>query len=292
MQDTNSLDKGVSGFKRNFIELSNGVRMHYLDEGQGPEPMLFIHGTPVSSYVYRHFIDEFRTRYRTLAPDIAGFGYSNLPPEGACTPAQHAAHLEEFILKLNLNNITLVVHDFGGPIGLSFAVKYPERIKRIVVFNTWAWDLRGSNSKAEKFIRFVASPLGKAIYLNWIYSAGPLLPHIYYDKSKLTKEIHAVYRNAFAHRKSRMATWTLARELVHSGDWYNSIFMKIENLEKIPKIFIWGENDPSVSVKYMGIWKNIFPQAEFHSLAECGHFVQEEKHAEAIDLIHDFLERH
>ena len=102
------------------IALSKG-ELHYEDEGSGAV-ILFVHGTPTNSYEYRHLIAALSRRFRCIAPDHLGFGQSSRPPSFAYTPEAHAEVLKEFVEKLGLRDFTLVVHDFGGPIGLPLAV--------------------------------------------------------------------------------------------------------------------------------------------------------------------------
>src|SRR5688500_356624 len=104
----------------NYVNLAHG-RMHYLDQGRGPT-ILFVHGTPTNSYEYRHLIDALSGSYRCSAPAHLGCGGAERPRDFAYTPEAHAAVLREFVERLQLDRFTLVVHDFGGPIGLPLAM--------------------------------------------------------------------------------------------------------------------------------------------------------------------------
>ena len=95
--------------------------MHYVDEGQGP-PLVFVHGTPDWSFVWRHLIKALSPRYRCIAPDNLGFGLSDKPRDASYAPPEQAANLRQLIEHLGLRDITLVLHDFGGPFGLSYAI--------------------------------------------------------------------------------------------------------------------------------------------------------------------------
>ena len=113
--------------------------MHYIDEGKGA-PILFVHGTPVWSFLYRNQIKALAQTHRCIAPDHIGFGLSDKPENWDYKPASHAKNLIQLIKDLDLQNITLVVHDFGGPIGLGAALQLPDRIRQVVVMNTWLWE--------------------------------------------------------------------------------------------------------------------------------------------------------
>jgi len=114
----------------------NGLRMHYVDEGQG-EPVLMLHGEPTWSFLYRKMIPLIARRHRAVAPDYIGFGKSDKPVDDAYyTFANHYSNLEAFIHALDLTHITLVVQDWGGPLGLYYAAQHPERVARLVIMNT------------------------------------------------------------------------------------------------------------------------------------------------------------
>lgn len=110
--------------------------MNYLDEGSGL-PAVMVHGTPTWSFLYRHFVKALSGRYRCVVPDHLGFGLSDRPKGFPFTPRAHAANLTALLDHLDLKEYTLVVHDYGGPIGLASALKHPERVRALVIINTW-----------------------------------------------------------------------------------------------------------------------------------------------------------
>src|SRR5215831_7321155 len=112
-----------------------GFRMHYVDEGSG-EPIILIHGEPTWAYLYRNFIPPLSRRFRVIAPDNMGFGKSETPPEADYTLDRHARNLGRLIEELDLRDITLVMQDWGGPMGAVVASRYPDRMKRFVAMNT------------------------------------------------------------------------------------------------------------------------------------------------------------
>ena len=113
----------------------NPYKLHYLDEGEG-EVLLFLHGNPTWSFYYRSLIQNFQGRYRCVAPDHIGCGFSDKPQDYSYTLTTHIDNLEKLVDFLGLKNITLMVHDWGGAIGMGLAVRKPELIKRLVLFNT------------------------------------------------------------------------------------------------------------------------------------------------------------
>lgn len=117
----------------------NGIGIHFVDEGSG-EPVVMVHGDPTWGYLYRNFIPPLSQHYRCVVPDQMGMGKSAIPQERSLYRLQqHRTNLETLLLHLDLHDITLVLHDWGGPVGLGFAIRHPERIKRLVLMNTWAF---------------------------------------------------------------------------------------------------------------------------------------------------------
>lgn len=131
----NWLNKSEYPFKSNYFDI-NGQKLHFIDEGKG-ETILFVHGTPSWSFDYRNVIKNLKENFRCIAINHIGFGLSEKPEHYDYTTKNHSKTLEKFVLEKQLNNITLVVHDFGGPIGLNFAIQNPEKIKNLVILNSW-----------------------------------------------------------------------------------------------------------------------------------------------------------
>jgi haloalkane dehalogenase len=129
------LNRNDYPFTSRYFDAPAG-RMHYLDEGSG-DPILFVHGNPVWSFVYRHLIKSLCGSYRCIAPDHLGFGLSDKPAHWSYLPEEHAKNLELLLESLNLERITLVINDWGGPIGISYAIRHPERVRNLVITNSW-----------------------------------------------------------------------------------------------------------------------------------------------------------
>ena len=155
------LDQKEYPFNSNYFNV-NGHQMHYIDEGQG-ETILFIHGTPSWSFDFRNVIKSLSKNYRCIAIDHVGFGLSDKPEFYDYSTQNHSWTLEKFVLELGLKNITLVLHDFGGPIGLDFAIRNSQLIKRITVLNSWLWSSEG-DPKYLKLKRILKSPLLPFLY--------------------------------------------------------------------------------------------------------------------------------
>ena len=131
------LDRNEYPFTSKYFDV-NGHQMHFIDEGQG-DTLLFVHGTPSWSFDFRKVINTLKSDFRCIAIDNIGFGLSDKPEHYDYSTQNHSKTLEKFVLGHNLTDLTLVVHDFGGPIGLYFAIQHPERIKKLIILNSWLW---------------------------------------------------------------------------------------------------------------------------------------------------------
>jgi pimeloyl-ACP methyl ester carboxylesterase len=280
------IDANQYPFQSRFFNSGEG-RMHYVDEGHGA-PIVLVHGTPTWSFLYRHLIAGLSRRYRVIAIDHLGFGLSEKPAGATYRPADHARRLANLLACLDLDPITLVVHDFGGPIGLSYAIAQPWKVRSLVLFNTWMWSL-ADHVNVRRVSRLAASPLGALLYRGLNVSPRLLLPMVYGDQSKLTPEIHRHYVQAFASRKERMGPWVLARELVGSNDWYASLWERRAVLATKPALLLWGLKDPTFGPDALSRWEAALPLAESVPFADAGHFVQEEVGPTLTGYIASFL---
>ncbi|MEM8968525.1 MAG: alpha/beta fold hydrolase [Bacteroidota bacterium] len=279
------LDNQLYPFEQCYTALSAG-NMHFIDEGSG-DVILFVHGTPTWSFLYRDFIKEFSKSYRCIAIDHLGFGLSEKPKTLAGRPEDHAQNLSEFIQKLDLKNITLVVHDFGGPIGLGAALDQPERIRQVVMFNTWLWGT-ASNPAVKKIDKIARSWLGKFLYLNLNFSPKFLLKKGFADKSRLPREIHQQYICPFPTKTSRQSLLQLAKSLYSSSIWYQEQWETLDVLAEKPWLILWGTKDEFITPDYLERWEKRLPHAEVHTY-DCGHFVQEERSTKAINILEGFI---
>ncbi|MBI3234994.1 MAG: alpha/beta fold hydrolase, partial [Bacteroidetes bacterium] len=193
------LDKSEYPFASNYFNI-NKNQLHYIDEGQG-EIILFVHGTPSWSFDYRNIIKKLKSNYRCIAIDHMGFGLSDKPENYDYSTQNHSKTLEKFVLEKQLQNITLVVHDFGGPIGLNFAMKYPDKIKKLVILNSWLWS-SANDPDFIKFSRILKSPLLPFLYRYLNFSPKYILPKSFGDK-KISKKILLQYTKPFVDKSQR-----------------------------------------------------------------------------------------
>ena len=287
MRDDAWVDRRLYPFQSRFMDVDGG-RMHYVDEGSGA-PIVMLHGTPTWSFLYRHLITALARDHRVIAPDHIGFGLSEKPGEWSYRPADHARNIATLIDRLGLTDVTLVVHDFGGPIGLSYAIERPENVHALVLFNTWMWSLAGTT--AEKASRFMAGPIGRFLYRQLNLSPRLLVKAAFGDKRKLTPQVHRHYVDAFPSAAVRQGPWVLARELIGSTDWYESLWQRRERIAEKPALLLWGMKDPTFGPDALVRWQEVFRDARVIEFADAGHFVQEEAPHEAARAIAEFLAR-
>ncbi len=282
------LDPNLYPFTPQTFMTQHGT-MSYLDEGRGP-PVVLVHGTPTWSFLYRHFVTALSGHYRLIVPDHLGFGLSDKPTGFSLTPRAHAEHLAALLEHLELKDYTLVVHDYGGPIGLGAALERPERVRALVVMNTWLWSHAGTRS-FQTAGKVAASPLGRFLYRQLNFSPRVLLPQGFSDKSKLTKAVHRHYLAPFPTPASRDAAWALARELTASGAWYDSLHQRFDALTHVPTLLLWGKGDAFFPEAYFQRWRETLPHAQIAELPSVGHFVPEEAPEEALGHLTPFLQR-
>lgn len=279
------IDKSLYPFESHFLKVENGT-LHYIDEGEG-DVLLFVHGTPTWSFLYRDFIKELSKSHRCIAVDNLGFGLSKRPADFVGTPQDHAKNLSEFIKTLELKDITLIVHDFGGPIGLSAALDKPNKIKRVVLFNSWLWATE-DDPMAQQINGLLNSKEGEQYYLEQNYSVQVLLKQAFIDKTKLSQHIHDHYIGPFPDRDSREALLNIGKGFLGASDWYESKWQQLDRLANKDWLILWGNQDPFLNVTYLEKWKSKLPNATIIEF-ETGHFVQEENTMQAIEAIKNLL---
>ncbi|MDQ3856821.1 MAG: alpha/beta fold hydrolase [Chloroflexota bacterium] len=283
------LDHTEYPFESHFLDLPSG-RMHYIDEGEG-QPVVMVHGTPDWSFVYRHLVRCLSRTHRCIAVDHIGFGLSDKPARWTYTPADHARNLQAFIQRLGLQQITLVVHDFVGPIGLSYAIDHPENVSRLILFNTWLFS--GKDTKTYRSwtlaSRLFGSPVGRFLYQRLNFSPRFVLKMAFADKSKLSPQVHQHYIRALPTYGDRRGTWVFARELTGSGEWFDSLWARSDRIRDKPALLLWGMKDFATGPEFLEKFRSLFTQTQVVEYDDAGHFPQEEVGPAVCSTVSDFL---
>ncbi|MEQ1567675.1 MAG: alpha/beta fold hydrolase [Myxococcota bacterium] len=260
-----------------------GGRLRTVDVGSGPT-VLFAHGTPTWSYEWRHLLTALAPTHRCIAPDHLGFGRSERPTGADYSPEAHAARFRALAEALDLRDVTLVVHDFGGPIGLPLALG-TDRVARVVIVNTWMWPLDDDPGMAWG-ARLIGSPVGRWLY-GWAnLSLRVIAPSAYGDRAKLTLAIHAQYLAPFTDRAARTEVlWPLARALLGSSAHYASLWDRRARLAALPTTLVWGLADSAFPPRFLARWREALPQAAVTAIEGAGHWPHEEEPERVIAAI-------
>jgi pimeloyl-ACP methyl ester carboxylesterase len=275
------LNRNEYPFLSKFFHI-NGHKLHYIEEGQG-DPILFVHGTPSWSFDFRNIIKELRKTHRCIAIDHIGFGLSDKPEIYDYSTQNHSKTLEAFIQEKQLENITLVVHDFGGPIGLNVAIKHPGRIKNIVVLNSWLWSSK-TDPGFIKVSKVLKSPLLPFLYRYLNFSPKFILPKSFGD-NKLPRELKDQYTKPFQNKSQRNGALAFAKSLLNDQDWFEELWKNKTPIENKPTLFIWGMKDPVIKPDHLYKFLTGFPNATTVKLETAGHFPQEEQPAAVTNAI-------
>jgi haloalkane dehalogenase len=281
------LDREAYPFASRWLTVPAG-RLHYIDEGAG-DALLFVHGTPTWSFEFRHLIRGLSASHRCVALDHLGFGLSDHPTDADYTPEAHGGRLATFVKQFGLRGLTLVAHDFGGPIGLPLLLGEPERVARLVLLNTWMWSLADDRKMARR-ASFASGFIGRLLYRRLNASLRLLMPSAYGDRRKLTPSIHAQYLAPFSDAGSReRVLWTLARALLGSSVFYDHLWRQRERLAAFPTLIVWGTRDHAFPPGFLERWRKALPNARVVRLADSGHWPHEEEPESVLTAMRAFL---
>jgi haloalkane dehalogenase len=258
-------------FEPHYLE-QGGLRMHYVDEGSG-EPVLLLHGEPTWAFLYRKVIPKLVEDARCIAPDYIGFGRSDKPTDPAWySYDRHVASIASLAEELDLNDITLVVQDWGGPIGFRFAVEHAERVARLVVLNTGI----GARAPNEEWLRFQAfmRRVGNDIVAGQLVRLSLVQP--------TSDDVIAGYDAPFPVPESRAGIVRFP-ELVATSSDHPSAAAMLEVRERLrafhrPALVLFSDSDPIFGRRAAEAMAELLPHAELDPpLAGAGHFLQEDK---------------
>ncbi|MEZ6065842.1 MAG: alpha/beta fold hydrolase [Planctomycetaceae bacterium] len=270
-----------------------GVRMHYIDEG-ADEPLLFVHGNPTWSFAWRNLVKHFSPRQRCIAVDHIGCGRSDKPLVWEYTLDRRIADLVQLIDELDLRDITLVAHDWGGCIGMGAAAARPERFRRFVLMNTGAF----RSSRMPLRIAVCRLPLFGTLALRGFnaFSRGALRMAVERPRL-LTKAVKAGYLAPYDTWKHRIAVQRFVQDIPR--DKSHPSFERLVQVEQglaqfqdRPMLLPWGERDWCFNPEFRKEFERRFPQAESYPIGDAGHYVFEDATAALIARIEQFLGDH
>jgi haloalkane dehalogenase len=270
-------------FESQFAEI-DGARLHYVDEGSGP-PLLLLHGNPTWSFLYREIIRGLSDRFRCVAVDHPGFGLSRAPDGYGFTPAEHARVLEQLVVELDLGDVTMMVQDWGGPIGFAVATRHPDRFRAFVIGNTWAWPK--SDPGTQIFSRLMGGPMGAYLILRRNFFIEKILPGNVKRRQLSDAEMGA-YRGPFPTPESRRPLHVLPREILASRPFLADIESKLGQLADRRALLVWPTKDIAFREPERRRWEEVFPDHRTVILDGAGHYIQEDAPAEIVAAIRDW----
>ena len=281
-------------FVGHYFDRGDGIRMHYLDEGQGP-PVVMVHGNPTWSFYYRHLIQELRRDHRCIVPDHVGCGLSDKPQTGyAYELADRTADFDKLIDSLKLAEpLTLVVHDWGGMIGMNHAVRHAKSIARLVILNTGGFPLPK------------AKPLPRVLKLGRNTRAGEYLIRqlnlfcrrtaaFGVKRRPLSAEARKGYLEPYDSWESRIAVARFVQTIPLSDEDAGWAIVKqteagLSQFRDTPTLIGWGEQDFIFDTHFLAEWKSHLPKATVMSWPEYGHYILEDAADELIPAIGRFV---
>jgi len=279
------VDEKLFPFQSHVAEVG-AARVHYIDEGNGPV-FLGLHGNPTWSFLYRHIVHGLKDRFRCIALDYPGFGLSGAPAGYGYTIAEHARVVQGFVEQLELRDVTLMVQDWGGPIGFWVATRNPERFRAFVIGNTWAWPLGGDRS-TEWFSKILGSDVPGGllvkradIFVN-VFMRGGI------KRKKLTPAERAMYKRPHPTPESRVPVHVMPREILSAHKLLAEVERGLDRVADKPALIAWGEKDPGFREPHRLRWEQTFPNHRTEILHGASHYIQEDAPDQIVAAIRDW----
>jgi cis-3-alkyl-4-acyloxetan-2-one decarboxylase len=274
-----------------------GFGLHYLDEGAG-DPVVMLHGNPTWSFYYRNLVRALRGEHRVIVPDHIGCGLSEKPDERRYpyTLGRRVDDLDGLLERIGVReNVTLVMHDWGGMIGMAWAHRRPERVRRLVVLNTAAFHMPSGKRLPWALWLCRDTPLGPLLVrgLN-IFSLAAVRWCV---SRRMPDDVRAGYLAPYNSWGNRVAVLRFVKDIpLRPGDpSYQLVSDVQEGLQRfrdLPMLICWGEKDFVFDRHFLDEWRRRFPSAEVHSFADAGHFVLEDATDQIVRLAREFLRQH
>jgi haloalkane dehalogenase len=281
-------------FSPHFLNI-NGHLLHYLDEGAGP-PVVMVHGNPTWSFYFRHQVARLSGEFRTLVPDHIGCGFSDKPSpsEYHYTLASRVADLDAFLaVTVPEGKLDLIVHDWGGMIGLAWALDHLDRVNRLVITNTSGFFL----PKAKRFPWM----LWLVKYLDWFAVPAVLGLNLFAQGAlylgactRLRPEVKKGLTTPYNSPQNRIATLRFVQDIPltpadTAWEVVDRVDKRLHRLTPDQVLFLWGAKDFVFDTCFLDEFLRRLPGAQFHVFEDAGHYLFEDKPEQTADRIHRFL---
>jgi len=275
-------------FKSMSFNLDNQYRMNYLDEGQG-DPIIMLHGNPTWSFYYRNLVKGLKDKYRIIVPDHIGCGLSDKPQEYSYKLKNHIDNLEKLLNHLGITKFHLIVHDWGGAIGMGLATRSPERVKSVTLLNTAAF----TDANIPTRINICKIPvLGERLVRHFNGFAWPAT--FMAVEKPLPTEIKKGYLLPYNNYRNRIATAKFVQDIpmTKTHESYSTLLEIEKKLTTLtcPKLILWGAKDFCFNMHFYERWMKYFPEAKSIVYKDAGHYVLEDKKEETLSEVSSFLE--
>ena len=289
------IPKHIYPFEGSYLNL-NGLRLHYLDEGRG-DPVVMVHGNPTWSIYYRELVKALRDSYRIIVPDHMGCGLSDKPDDSHYdyTLSRRIDDLDALLEHVKVHDkITLVLHDWGGMIGMAYAARHSESIKRIVLFNTAAF--HKPKDKPFPWLLWLCRNTGVGAFMVRRFNAfSRAAAHICCKRRPMPRDVRKAYISPY--EENSLATLRFVQDIpLKSGDRSYDVVTELQDklnlFRQVPVLICWGGKDFVFDRHFLNEWIRIFPQADIHRFPDCGHYVLEDAQKEITRLVREFLEKH
>jgi haloalkane dehalogenase len=280
-------------FAGHYLDVG-GARLHYLDEGpRDADPLLFVHGNPTWSYLWRRPIAALSPRWRCVAPDHIGCGRSDKPQDYPYRLEQHVANLERLLLALDLRRVTLVVHDWGGPIGLGALLRHRERLARVLLTNTTGFPNDSWGGRAPWRIRVCRTPLLGELAVRGLNAFAGLAARMAVERP-LADEVRRGFLAPYDGWKSRVATHRFVTDIPLDASHpsyapLREVEAGLAHLRALPVAIVWGERDWCFTPAFRAEWQRRLPHASVHAIAGAGHYLLEDAPEEFLACLSAFL---
>jgi len=275
------IDSKAYPFTDQFVEIE-GCRLHYVDEGSGP-PLLLLHGNPTWSFTWRTVIGGLRDTFRCIALDYPGFGLSTAPPDFGFTPPELSRVVDRFVSQLDLTNMTIMGHDWGGPIGFRVATWQPDRVAAFIIGNTWAWPVTDERG-ARFFSGFLGGRIGGYLVLKRNFFVERIIPSGV-KRTQMPPEAMKAYRGPFQTSESRRPIHVLPRHIIASTPFLAELERDLEKVRDLPALIVWPTKDRAFGDAARKRWEEKFPRHTTVLLEGAGHYIGEDAADEIVEAV-------
>jgi len=267
----NWVDDELFPFQSRFLAVCGNV-VHYVDEGTGPV-LLMLHGNPTWSFVYRQVIMALRDSFRCIALDYPGFGLSTAATDYSYHPGEHARIVASVIEQLDLDDVTLVAQDWGGPIGLTAALSAPERFTGLVLGNTWAWPVNG-DLHFEVFSHLMGGPVGRLLIRRFNLFVNVMIPAGHRRRTPTAAEMYH-YRQPLPTPERRTPTAIFPRDITAARTLLTDLERHlITTLADLPTLLVWADADIAFRTQELHRWETLMRRHHTVVLPGAGHYLQ------------------